>query len=165
MSVARALVLVFAPVAIACGGPAAGSACTQPSDCGERLRCVATPGGGSVCMAPCDADTWLCQDGAVCLESPSSGRVCWFGGGTPLGTSCAEGGDLECEPGTVCAPSALCAQACELERPVYLDPSIAFDPASVCERNERCEPLAGGVPGVCRAIPDAGAADAGITSP
>lgn len=163
MYAARALALVLVPLAVACGGPAVGSACTQPGDCGERLVCTAVPDRSSICMAPCDPDTWLCQDGAVCLESPSTGRVCWFGGGTPLGESCAV--DLGCEPGTVCAPTTRCAQACDLARPAYLDPSADFDPDSVCDTTERCESLAGGVAGVCTAIADAGVGDAGVRSP
>lgn len=169
---ARVLGLAFmlAPWALACGGPAAGNECSQPGECGERLRCVTVTTGRALCMAPCGEDTWLCADGAVCLESPADGRVCWFGGGVPLGNPCAATGDLSCEPGTVCGPSTLCAQACDLERPSYLEASAQFDPDSVCEATERCEALAGRmVEGVCVTVPDAGptdgGVDAGVTSP
>jgi hypothetical protein len=116
------------------------------------MQCIAGVDGVTRCMARCEADDRICADGAVCLESPSDGRLCWFGGRTLIREACTS--PLECEPGTVCTAregGSVCIQGCEVgdDRP--------------CDDDEVCEAVQGGAPteGACAEVPDAGAGDAG----
>ncbi|UJR79362.1 hypothetical protein [Sandaracinus amylolyticus] len=130
---------VIAIVLAACGGVDPGTACSADGECGGRMICVTIDEMRSACMLPCSDTTWVCQDGSVCLPSPSNGRVCWYGGGIPFGAECAE--ELDCEPGAICQ-SAVCTQSCQLTRPDYLDPEDPFVPESVCDEGQTCQGLA-----------------------
>lgn len=103
-------------------------------------------------MEPCDEATRLCDDGSVCLASPADGRLCWFGGRTPIHAPCSD--PLQCEPGTVCVErmgALRCEQACRVgdDRP--------------CDDGEICAPLEGSsTDGACLAAPPEGSPDAGL---
>lgn len=183
---------VLAPACTrSCAGAGAGEPCASEGDCRGELACIANESGTRQCMARCAAGEWLCADGAVCLESPSDGPVCWFGGSTSYAAPCAA--PLECEPGTVCE-RGLCLQACMVGPPVdagvTVDADVTVDAAAldagsvdaggmdaaaldagtvvdagtnpVCEPDERCLPVvAGSNDGVC-VPPDPEDVDGGV---
>ncbi len=147
----------------ACSGAGSGEACSSAGDCRGELECIANESGTGQCMAPCAAGEWLCDDGAVCLESPSEGMVCWFGGRTSYAAPCTSA--LECEPGTFCE-RGLCLQACM----VAVSAMDAGAAVTACEADERCVAVVAGTDdGVC--VPpdpediDGSVPDAGVTSP
>lgn len=107
-------------------------------------------------MAQCDGSSFLCDDGAVCVDRGADGLLCWFGGRTAIRMPCSD--PLECEPGTVCAAGATestCEQACQ-----------PADDRICREGTETCVPIAGTSGGFCQStVPPDGSADASIDAP
>ena len=107
--------------ALACTGNSAGDvgdACFTTFDCKDELACFETMARGNECMARCTADDRLCDDGSVCLQSPTEVYVCYLGGDVQEGQMCLAGGD--CEPGTVCVrvdEDTRCRRACDTRAP------------------------------------------------
>lgn len=96
-----------------------GGACLTTADCRDELLCFETMARGNECMAPCEEDARLCEDGEVCLAGPSGAHVCYTGGDLELDEPCADGGD--CAAGLVCVShegASLCRQACDTRAPV-----------------------------------------------
>jgi hypothetical protein len=137
-SLVRTAGLAVALALVGCGAGDLGALCERPEDCLERLTCVENLDGRGLCMLACEAGARLCDDGTVCLTTPTAGLMCWLGGTTPIGRPCET--QLACEPGTVCH-EGVCLQACDLSRD---------RPDLVCERAEVCVAVASGsVDGVC----------------
>ena len=99
--------------ATSCGGKAPGTACASAGECREGHVCVAGADMAHVCMLPCEAGMFFCEDGSLCLDRGADGHLCWFGGRTPYRMPCTE--TPECEPGTLCvtgATQSTCEQGC-----------------------------------------------------
>lgn len=107
--------------ALACNGNSAGDvgdACFTTFDCKGELACFETMARGSECMMRCTPEDRLCDDGSVCLASPSEVHVCYIGGDIDEGQTCLGGGD--CEPGAACIrvdEDTRCRRACDTRAP------------------------------------------------
>jgi hypothetical protein len=141
MDVARRFFFPLLSLAFAaCTSPAdVGEECTDSADCMEGLSCFEHFGMAvsPVCMRDCDLDAVrLCEDGAVCLETDSTGGrpadlgVCYLGGSVAVGSAC--NGNLECVSGAVCVSvggAQSCYEAC------------STDASGQCGKGEVCSPL------------------------
>lgn len=106
---------------LACSGNSAGDigdACFTTFDCKGELACFETMARGNECMMRCTAEDRLCEDGSVCVRSPSDVYVCYRGGDIEEGQMCLAGGD--CVSGTACIrvdDDTRCRRACDTRAP------------------------------------------------